>query len=223
MADWFSYAPSDVLLFGPDVYWRLFALHNQSLWPLPLVALGTGVVILGGLTTRWRWRSQAIWLAIALAFVGSAHFIAVRYAPINWPMTHAAWLFVAQAMLIVAAMVAGALSLQNLAPGLARASGIGLLAYAVLVHPLVGLGFGRPLDQAEIMGLAPDPTALASLGLLLLVRPSPWRVALSMLPVTWCVVSAATLFGLGEPQGWILLTALGIWLVGIAADSKASN
>ena len=34
--EWWSYASRDFLLFSPRVYWRMFELHNEALWPLPL-------------------------------------------------------------------------------------------------------------------------------------------------------------------------------------------
>ncbi|MBK0398485.1 hypothetical protein H0I76_04735 [Limibaculum sp. M0105] len=223
MTDWLSYSPGDFLMFGPDVYWRLFALQNLSLWPLPVFAAGTGVTMLGALATPGRWKLRVIWLALALAWLGSAHFIAARYVPINWPMKYAVWGFGVESALIVAAVLTGALLARDSRSGISRTLGIGLIAYAVLLHPLIGLGFRRAFDQAEIIGLAPDPTALASLGLLLLIRRSPLRAALSIVPVAWCVTSATTLLLLGEAQGWLLLAALGIWTIGYAADWRRSG
>ena len=48
-----------------------------------------------------------------------------------------------------------------------RRVGLGLLLWAVLVHPVLALAMGRPWVQAEVFGLAPDPTAIAVLGVLL--------------------------------------------------------
>ena len=43
-------------------------------------------------------------------------------------------------------------------------------AKLLIVQPLVGLLAGRSLLQAEYFGVAPDPTATATLGVLLLAR-----------------------------------------------------
>ena len=41
-----------------------------------------------------------------------------------------------------------------------------LFVYAMLIHPLTGLLSGRNWQGTEIFGLAPDPTALATLAIL---------------------------------------------------------
>ena len=38
MSEWWTYRPSDFLMFAPDTYWRLFELHNAAWWPLGLLA-----------------------------------------------------------------------------------------------------------------------------------------------------------------------------------------
>jgi hypothetical protein len=60
-------------------------------------------------------------------------------------------------------------------------SGVGCLAlalliYALALHPLIPLLAGRPWTQAEIFGLAPDPTAIATLGILLATTRPHWHL-----------------------------------------------
>ncbi|MGZ9030214.1 MAG: hypothetical protein ACXW2G_02500, partial [Burkholderiaceae bacterium] len=50
----------------------------------------------------------------------------------------------------------------------------------------------RPAMQLEAAGLFPDPTALLTLGLLLIASRAHW--SLFVIPVLWCLVSAATLW-----------------------------
>ena len=49
-----------------------------------------------------------------------------------------------------------------------RSTGLGLFGFAVLGYPWIGVMLGRPLSQAEVFGMAPDPTAIGTLGVLLL-------------------------------------------------------
>ena len=37
MSEWWTYRPSDLLMFAPRTYWRLFELHNESLWPMQVL------------------------------------------------------------------------------------------------------------------------------------------------------------------------------------------
>ena len=78
-----------------------------------------------------------------------------------------------------------------------------------MVQPLIGPLVGRDWKQAEIFGVTPDPTVLATLGILLTVdkRP-PW--GLMIIPLIWCVLSGATLWTMGSPDAWVMpVAALG--------------
>jgi hypothetical protein len=82
-----------------------------------------------------------------------------------------------------------------------------------MVQPLIGPLVGRDWKHAESFGVAPDPTVLATLGILLTVnkRP-PW--GLMIIPLIWCALSGATLWTMGSPDAWLMpvaaLGALGV-------------
>jgi hypothetical protein len=206
MLDW-SYRLSDFLLFSPRVYWRMFELHNAALWPLPLVILALGIMAfaLAILRSRHHGRLIAILLAVLWAWVGWS-FLWQRYAAINWGAAYVAPLFALEALLL---LVTGGLfnSLLLDRRGLRRIAGF-LLIVLALAYPLLAPLFGRPWQAAEFFGLAPDPTAIATLGLLLLARHRT-AIALWPIPVLWCLASGATLWAMADPQAWIpLATAL---------------
>ena len=46
MSEWWTYRPVNFLLFSPRVYWRMFELHNAALWPLQVLALAAGLIII---------------------------------------------------------------------------------------------------------------------------------------------------------------------------------
>jgi hypothetical protein len=87
---------------------------------------------------------------------------------------------------------------------------MGLVAYPVLAP-----SSGRSWRQAEIFGLAPDPTVAATLGALLFWR-APWP--LWVIPLLWCAASSATLVELHAAPAWLpaaaALLALGTALWG---------
>ena len=41
MSEWWTYRPSDFLLFAPRTYYRLIELYNVEWWPLHLAVLRT--------------------------------------------------------------------------------------------------------------------------------------------------------------------------------------
>ena len=51
--------------------------------------------------------------------------------------------------------------------------------------------------------MAPDPTAVATLGVLLLAS-GRGRWSLLVVPVLWCAISGATLLAMKAPDFWIL-------------------
>ena len=212
MSEWWTYRPEDFLMFAPRTYWRLFELHNQAWWPAQVLAVVAGLVIVVGL---WRSRPAALrWatglLALCSAFVAWA-FLWQRYAEINWAAAAFAWAVVAQA---IGLLVLAARPSLVLAAGRVRLRvGLGLLLWAVLVHPLLATATGRPWVQAEVFGLAPDPTAIGMLGVLLCADADTraarvWLAVLRAGALAWCAVSAATLATMGSAQAWVMAGAV---------------
>jgi hypothetical protein len=162
---------------------------------------------------------------LALAWLGVAWaFFWQRFAPVNTAAVAFAWLFVGQAL---------GLGLLALSPGLRWASALGVRArvglalgvWALIGHPALAWVFGRPSSQAEWLGLAPDPTAIGALALLLVLdTPRPlsralWR-ALWVLPLGWCAVTSLTLQTLGEAQAGVVLALAGVALAAAALGRR---
>src|SRR5688572_25885576 len=51
MRDWLSYRLSDLLLFSPRTYYRMFELYHDAIWPAQLLVVAMAVAIIGLL---WR-------------------------------------------------------------------------------------------------------------------------------------------------------------------------
>lgn len=197
MAEWLSYGLSDFLLFSPRAYWRLFELHNQDWWPLPLVTLAAGIAALG--LAILRPRPHARWIALILALLWAWvawSFLWQRYAAINWAAAYVAPVFAMQAMLLAIGAWGDCLHFDR--RGTIGTIGFALIVLAIFAYPLLALVFGRPLAGAEIFGMAPDPTAIGTLGFSLLTR-SRWIFALLPIPLLWCIASGVTLWAMAGP------------------------
>ena len=201
MSEWWTYRLSDFLLFSPRTYHRLFELYNEAIWPAQLLALALGLALLACVMRGGRGRAAAgilaaCWLWVAWAF----HF--EHYATINWA---ASWLgagFAAEAALLALYALAGRLDLRLPADALGRA-GAAIVLFAVLAQPLIGPIAGRPWTSVELFGIAPDPTTVATLGVLLLARGrNAWP--LLPIPLIWCAISGATLLAMDEPDAFVL-------------------
>ena len=201
MSEWWTYTLSDFLMFSQRSYFRLIALYNEVVWPVHLLALAAGLAVIGCIArpdVRTR-RIALLVLAAAWAWVGWAYHLE-RYADIN---TAGPWF--ALAFGVQAAMLCFmALRPHDAAPaGMQKQVALGLTGLAVIAYPLLALGSGRGWNQAEVFGIAPDPTAIATLGVLLACRAHPiaW-----LIPLMWCAVSGATLMELRVGHARLLPT-----------------
>jgi len=200
MTEWWTYRLSSFLLFSPRIYWRLVESYNRDIWPAQVIAVGAGLVLLW-LTAAPRpggGRIVAAILALAWGWVGWA-FHWQRYATINWAAAYFAVAFWLQAALLI---ILGVLRTDEPARApnpRARSVGLTLAVCGLLLYPLAGLPAGRPWAQTEVFGVMPEPTALASLGLLLATGRihTKW---LSIVPVLSLAVGLATLWLLGSIQ-----------------------
>lgn len=224
MSEWWTYSLRDLLLFSPQTYYRMFELYNLEWWPMQLFTLAAGLAILG----LWRrggsaaGRAVAAILALAWLWVGWA-FHGQRYATINIAADFYAWAFALEAVLLLWLGVIRGGFAQAAPSKLQQRAGLGLFLFALLVFPLLAPLMGRGWMQAEVFGLAPDPTALATLGVLLFAGARQHWI-LFPIPVLGCVVSGATLWTMESPDFVIVplaaLLAAGFAFAGYSLNPK---
>jgi threonine/homoserine efflux transporter RhtA len=199
MSEWWTYRPSDFLLFAPRTYYRLFELYNIDIWPLQILALLAGAAILVLIRNRMASSGRIIgvllaacWLWVAWAF----HW--QRYATINWAASYFAVGFAIEALLLIwIGVVRDSLRFDS-APRVRARIGVAIFAFALTFQPLLQLLSGRNWQQLETFGVAPDPTAVATLGVLLASNRMPWIAV--PLPLIWCVIGGVTLWLINSPH-----------------------
>lgn len=200
MAELLSYSPSDFLLFSQRVYIRLFELRNAALWPAPIIALALG----GALVYLTAIRQSRVLLRLSLAILGivwlwlSWSFFWTDYARINWTSRYIAPFAALEGCLLIGLATLVRTSSATRSNNPQRPNGrswgsIGLAGFAVIGYPLIAAIMGRPWHAAEIVAIAPDPTAVITLALLSLIRErSLWL--LMVVPVVWCAFTGLTLW-----------------------------
>jgi hypothetical protein len=212
MSEWWTYSLTDFLLFSPRTYYRLLALYNEAVWPAHIAALAFAAALLflasrGGPNAG---RAVGAILAALWAWIAVA-FHAERYATINWAATYFALAFALQAALLLWAAFK-----PNTLQFTAQPFAIAIFAFTVVAQPFIGVALGRDWRQAEMFGLAPDPTAVATLALLAMaVRP---RKHLFLIPLLWCAVTGLTLTAMEAPDA--LMTPIAGALALLAAAWK---
>lgn len=204
MSEWWTYRLSDLLLFSPRTYYRLFELYNAEVWPLQFAALALGMTLVALSVRREAWAARAMCVGLAACWLWVAWaFHWQRFASINWAASWYAGVFAIQAALLLGCAALERPSSARPAPRRLEFIGWGLLLSALAGQPWLGVLLGRPGSQAEVFGLAPDPTALATLGLLLLAPRRSHAWLLWPVPVLWCWVSGATLWAMHAPEAWL--------------------
>ena len=214
MTEWWTYSLSDFLLFSARTYYRLIELYNIGIWPAQSVALALGCIILALL---WRPRPgqgrfvavvlMACWIWVAWAFHWR-HFVTI-----NWAATYFAYAFAVEALLLLVFGIIGN-ELTFEAGHVPHRIGFAIALFAVFFQPLFAPLLGRGWLQAEVFGVAPDPTVVATLGVLLAGgRRALWR--LGMIPLLWSVLSGAVTWTLGSPDAPVMLVAT--LVVGVTA------
>ncbi|KPP98056.1 DUF6064 family protein [Marinobacter sp. HL-58] len=195
-ADWLSYSLSDFLMFGPEVFLRLFVRINQDVWPWQAIAVVMMVLIAGLLVRGNTAAKRAILLLLAAAWVWSgAGFLMEYYGPINSPATWFGWAFILQgSLLTVAALVC---PWERTARRAAQRwqAGTGWLVVTALLPFLVVAQTGN-WQSLALFGITPDLTVAASVPCLLMF-PRRVRWVFLLLPLLWALFSMATLWALG--------------------------
>jgi hypothetical protein len=247
MSEWWTYTLTDFLLFSPRTYYRLFELYNAAVWPLQIVTLVLGLAILILIIRRLPWSGRVVAAIMASLWLFAAWaYLLERYDTINWAARYFAIGFATQAALLVWTGVIRnrlrfAISVlqtplipakagipspkrqpavsKHWVPAFAGTSGVGmaLFLYALVLHPLIAPLTGRPWTQTEIFGLAPDPTAIATLGVLLAATRPLWL--LFVIPFLWCMLTGMTLWTMESVEAPVL-PVLAILAVGIAIGTR---
>ena len=218
MPEWWTYRLSDFLMFTPSTYYRLIERHNAALWPLQLITLSLGLVLV-----HQAWRGGArpfiapgvlagLWLLVAWAF----HWR--HYASINLAAKWFAVAFVLEALLL--AGWAGVEAARPLSRGTGDKVGLAVALFGLVLQPSIGPLLGRKWAGVELFGMAPDPTATVTLGLLLLMGTP---ASLLVIPLLWCVMSWATLWAMESGEAWVMLTAGVVVVVELAVRRVKSE
>jgi hypothetical protein len=226
VSEWWTYRPSDFLLFSASTYYRLFEMHNAALWPAHAAAFGLSVVLLWLVWHGGRGATRGAFAVVAAGWLCCAGlYFWVRYATINWAAVWFAAAFALEGALLLGLASSHACpALPERAPGdrlgARRTVGAALLI-AGIAYPVAAPLLGRPWTQAEVFGLAPDPTAIGTLGVLLLLEAGSGRCLprwlraawLWTFPVVWCLITGMTLWTLHATEAIVAPAAAALALL----------
>ena len=201
--DWFSYRVADFVPFTAEVYFRLIERVGETFWPMHLLTVAMGLATLI-LVLRGRGRIACLLLAVVWGWVGIT-FMMQRYAQLNWAGEYFGWGFLMQAALLaLIAWIGHGLTGSGRPRGVPGWTALALTVVGLVLYPFIAPLAGYDGFQAETFGIHPDPTAVATLGIVLLALDGGWRWLAILIPVFWCLISALTLQVLDAPWAMLL-------------------
>ena len=202
------------LPFTQPQFFEVFARYNEAVMPLQIGLFLLGLTAYGALIVRRRGSDRVIsailaglWAWMAIVY----HFIFFR------EVNPAATLFGIVFLVGAAAFAwAGALRGRLVFDGESRArriAGHALIAYALVVYPLLSTMLGREFPAIPTFGL-PCPTTVFTLGMLAFLS-APFPRYVFAIPIVWAIIGAQAAFLLGvyEDLGLMLAGLAGVWLV----------
>lgn len=200
-----TYSLIDFIPIEPSVYLRLFERINAALWPLPLLTITVGIL---AMTVMIRCQQEKIWhklswgiLAVSWWLVGyQFHFNLL--SELNWVGNYFFAFFVVQGLLLLFVDFFAESKGNSKESFFEKKLGIVMMAFGIVLYPLISGLTDRSWQSAEIFGIAPDPTCLATLGALLVTCRCRWW--LLIIPITWCLISGAMGYGMGLSTGLLL-------------------
>ena len=195
-----------MLPFTHDQFIALFAAYNAAVWPAQVLADLMGIatcVALWRATRPLASFTAAAALAAMWIWTGAV-YQGLFFSRINQAAVAFGVLFVLQGILFVAAH-----RQLEFGPGGAKgvrgAAGWALIAYAMLLYPLLGWLAGMSLAEMPSFGITPCPVTLFTWGVLLLATRPPWW--LLPIPLAWSLIGGSAAILLRVPQDWVLLAS----------------
>ncbi len=204
--------------FTIEEFLAVFATYNDAIWPMQIVAYCAGLVVIAALWRKWLAASWIIPVILALLWACNGigyHYL--YFSTINPLAKGFALLFVLQALLFVLASLSAKKLLFVVERNVRLAVGLCLIAYALLIYPILGIFAGHGLMAGPMFGVAPCPTTIFTIGVLLLTR-GRWVPWLSIIPILWSLVGLAAALQLGIPEDLGLPIAGAILIVYLVLD-----
>jgi Family of unknown function (DUF6064) len=202
--------------FTIEQFLSVFVAYNDAIWPAQIggYAIGLGAVLALWLHPPHASRVIFVVLAIMWTWNGLAYQF-LFFSAINPAAKFFAGLFVLQASLFAASAAVTKGIQFEIGRGFRSYAGVAVIAYAMLIYPILGILAGHGLLAGPMFAVAPCPTTIFTIGWLILSNgPTvPW---LSIIPLLWSLVGLAAALQLGMPEDFGLPVAALVLVVVIA-------
>ncbi len=204
--------------FTIEQFLEVFVTYNTAIWPMQVAALLLGLIAITALWREWPIAARLIPAILALMWaVNGIGYQFLFFTTINPAATVFAVFFVAQAILFAISAISATSLRFETGRDFRTLIGAGCIIYAMAIYPIIGIWAGHGLMEGPMFGVAPCPTTIFTIGILLLAR-GKWVVWLSVIPILWSVVGLAAALQLGIPEDFGLPVAGGALFVFLVVD-----
>ena len=189
--------------FDAEVLASSYADYNAAVWPAQAVALALALAVLWLVVAPRPGAGRLIGAILAAAWLWVGLVFHLRYfAALDFMAPVYGWAFIAEAALLIWVVVwrGAPLSFRADICGLA---GLAVAVFALFGLPLISGATAAGFAAARLVGVAPGPTALFTLGLLLLAE-GRGALPLMVVPLLWCAVAGIAAWALGIAEAWPL-------------------
>ncbi len=205
--------------FSIEQFLGVFAEYNAAIWPAQIFAYVLGLIAVAAVWSRQPAPSCAIPSVLALMWAMNGigyHYL--FFAEINPAAKLFAGFFVMQAILFVASAVVANHMRFEIGRNFRSIAGAAFIIYAMLIYPVFGLWAGHGLMAGPMFGVAPCPTTIFTIVMLLLAR-GRWIAWLSVIPFLWSLVGLAAALQLGIPEDFVLSLAGVILMIVLGVEA----
>ena len=195
--------------FTIEQFLGVFVAYNAAIWPAQIAAYVLGLLAVSALWLNGLLGQRLILTILAIMWAWNGigyHFL--FFAEINPAAKGFAALFVLQALLFAASAVMTNGVRFSVGAGIRSALGLTFIAYALLIYPILGSWAGHGMMAGPMFGVAPCPTTIFTIGMLLLACGRS-VMRLSIIPILW------TLVGLAAAVQLEILEDLGLPIAGV--------
>jgi hypothetical protein len=189
--------------FTAEQFLEVFARYNQAVWPVQVLLHVAAFAVIG-----LAWRAAGRWVLPLLATLWAWMGLVYHWGFFT-AINPAAWVF--GALFLVQGVLLLVVGLRSAPPSFAirfdrfGIAGAVLVAYALVVYPLLGRALGHVYPASPTFGL-PCPTTIFTLGLFLWAEGRlPLR--LLVIPTLWSVVGFSAALSLSVTEDYGLLVA----------------
>ena len=210
-----------VMPFSRADFFAVFVQYNTALWPAQVFAYAAVFLCLFLLLRRGRMSDPGILVVLAAMWaINGIGYHGLFFSAINPAAFLFAAFFVAEAVLFAVFAGRGTEVDFALRRDGRTAAGLLLIIFAILVYPLWGMAAGHRYPAMPMIGIAPCPTTIFTIGILLLGR---WAVVrwLLVIPLAWSAIGGSAAIMLGVPQDFGLFAAgmiVGVFALGHRYD-----